>query len=337
MKAMVMDRIGEHLTYCEVPTPTIESADDVIMRVLSCGVCATDLKVLHGIIDSEGLPRILGHEPAGIVTAVGSAGTNVKGGDRVVSATYLSCRECEYCRSGHDTLCDNVQGRLGITVDGGFAEYMRIKAQCVVKIPDGVDEAEACVLPCGAGVPYHALIKRIQLRATDKVLILGVGGVGTQAIQLCNLCGATAIAVDLDEEKLALAKSSGAVAAINTKDPDWAEKLKCLPEITAIFDTIGFPGILNQCLPALKKGGKIVLVGYGPGKELQIEMAKIVLNEYEVYGSRGVGIKDVEDLMELLAQKKFNPVVTRYPLSELNQIIDKINSNQLVGRAVVVP
>lgn len=337
MKAMVMEEVGEHLVYRDVPDPVIEEEDDVIIKVLACGVCTTDLKVLHGVIESEGLPRILGHEPAGVVTAVGSRVTNVSVGDRVVSSTYQSCKECGFCRSGRDTLCDHVRGRLGITVDGGFAEMMRIKASCVVKIPDEVDEAEACVLPCGAGVPYHALTRRVNVKAGEKVIVMGVGGIGIQAIQWCSICGASAIAVDMDETKLALAREKGAAVTLNSKDPDFEAKLAAQNGASVIFDTTGLSGLMKQCLKGLKKGGRIVMIGYGPGRELHIDAADVVLNEYEIYGSRGVGIKDVEDLMQLLACGKFHPTVKRYPLTQLNEIIDVINRNQLIGHAVVVP
>lgn len=337
MKAMIMEEIGDHLVYRDVPDPVIEEDDDVIIKVLACGVCTTDLKVLHGVLDSEGLPRILGHEPAGVVTAVGNRVTNVKVGDRVVSSTYQACKECGFCRSGRDTLCDHVRGRLGITVDGGFAEMMRIKASCIVRIPDSVDEAEACVLPCGAGVPYHALTRRVRLKAVDKVIVMGVGGIGIQAIQWCSICGASTIAVDIDETKLALAREKGATVTLNSRDPDFEEKLLAQGVATVIFDTVGLPELMNQCLKGLRKGGRIVMIGYGPGRELHIDAADVVLNEYEIYGSRGVGIKDVEDLMELLEHGKLHPIVTRYPLAQLNEIIDLIENNRLIGHAVVVP
>lgn len=338
MKAMVLKEYNQPLVYCEdYPEPVIQSEDDVIIKVLACGLCTTDLKVQHGFLDSEGLPRILGHEPAGIVTAVGANVTNVKVGDRVISSTYMACKSCEFCRQGRDTLCENLSGRLGITVDGGFAEYMRVKAPCLVKIPDEVDEAQACVIPCGGGVPFHAMLRRTKVGPTDRVIILGAGGIGVQAVQLCKFCGAEVIAVDIDGDKLDLAKERGADHIINTRNPRYLEQLQALGGATVMFDTVGLHSLLANCSKALKKGARIVMVAYGPNKQIQMDMADIVLNEFEVYGSRGVGIGDVSEMMALLAQGKVSPEVTRYPLSELNEVIAKLENNELIGRAVLVP
>ena len=185
MKAMVLKEYNQPLVYCEdYPDPVIREENDVIIKITACGLCTTDLKVQHGVLETGGLPRILGHEPAGVVTAVGSRVTNVKVGDRVISSTYMACRTCENCRRGRDTLCENLSGRLGITVDGGFAEYMLAKAQCLVKIPDDVDEAQACIVPCGGGVAYHAMVKRFQVGPEDRVLILCDGALGIHAVEM---------------------------------------------------------------------------------------------------------------------------------------------------------
>lgn len=337
MKAMVLEEVNTPLVYREIPDPVIEEPDDVIIKVTACGLCTTDLKVQHGVLDTEGFPRVLGHEPAGIVTQIGPAVTNVKIGDRVVSSTYMACKSCEYCRKGRDTLCVNLGGRLGITVNGGFAEYMRLKAKCLVKIPEGVDDAQACIIPCGGGVAYHALVKRFQVSPSDRVMVLGVGGLGIQAIQMCALSGAETIAVDIDDEKLTLAKEKGATFTVNTKNPRYLEILREIGGANVLFDTIGMAKLLANCMSVLKKGSRVILVAYGPGKELQVDMATVVRNELEILGSNGVGIQDVADMMRLLEQKKLSPVVTRYPLTELNEVIEKLSNNQLIGRAVLIP
>lgn len=337
MKAMVLKEYNEPLVYCDYPEPNIKSEDDVIIRVIACGLCTTDLKVQEGILDSEGLPRILGHEPAGVVVRVGSNVTNVKYGDTVISSTYMACKTCEFCRQGRDTLCENLGGRLGITVDGGFAEYMRVKASCLIKIPDGVDPAQACVIPCGGGVPFHAMVRRVQVGPTDRVIILGAGGIGIQAVQMCKVCGAEVIAVDIDEDKLDLAKERGADHIINTRNPRYLEQLQALGGATVLFDTVGLHSLLDNCSKALKKGARIVMVAYGPNKQIQMDLADIVLNEFEVYGSRGVGIQDATEMMNLLAQGKISLEVQKYPLRELNEVIEKLKNNELIGRAVLVP
>ena len=104
-----------------------------------------------------------------------------------------------------------------------------------------------------------------------------------------------------------------------------------------LFDTTGAAKALRDCVSVLKKGARILLVAYGPGREVHLDMAEVVLNEFEILGSRGVGIQDVAEIMSLIERKKYAPIVQRYPLSEINEVIDKLNSNKLIGRAVLVP
>lgn len=338
MKAMVVEEYNKPLVYREdFPDPIILSENDVIIKVLSCGLCATDLKVQHGYLETPSLPIIPGHEVAGIVTEVGSSVRNVKVGDRVISSTYMRCCSCRFCRKGRDTLCEDLEGRLGITVNGGFAEYMRAKSHCLVKLPDNVDEAQACIIPCGAGVPYHTFMRIAKVGPSDQMIVLGAGGIGIQTIEMCKLCGAKIIALDIDDEKLALAKAHGADYTVNTREPDYLEKLKSFGEYTVLFDSSGVPEMITQCASVLEKGARIITITYGPGKSLDLPLTDVVLKEFEIYGSRGVGIQDCSDMVDLLAEGKFSPVVHRYPLSSLNEVMEKLANNQLVGRAVMVP
>ncbi len=338
MKAMVLERLNEPLVYRDdFPKPEVQNPHDVIIKVLSCGLCTTDVKVQRGIVDPERLPRILGHEVAGVVVEVGADVTKVQPGDRIISATYQSCRTCESCRKGRDTLCRDVNGRIGITVDGGFAEYMRLQDSCAIKIPDGLDEAKACLFPCGGGVPYHALIRQAKIKPSDQVLLMGTGGIGIQAVQLCKSCGATVVALDMVEAKLNAALAEGADYAINTKDADFLDQLAAVGGGTVVLDTIGEAELMNAVVTVLQPGARIALVGYGPGHELHIDTQSIILKEIEIYGSRGVGVQDVADMMDLLERGTVSPVITRYPLEQLNEVIEKLNNNELIGKAVIVP
>lgn len=269
--------------------------------------------------------------------AVGSRVTNVKVGDRVISSTYMACRTCENCRRGRDTLCENLSGRLGITVDGGFAEYMLAKAQCLVKIPDDVDEAQACIVPCGGGVAYHAMVKRFQVGPEDRVLISASADSGFRR----SRCARSA------------ARKRSRSILTTTSSPRRKQPAPPMPSIPATPGIWSFCGNLAAercfsirparpkhcaiCVSVLKKGARILLVAYGPGREVHLDMADVVLNEFEILGSRGVGIQDVAEIMSLIERKKYAPIVQRYPLSEINEVIDKLNSNKLIGRAVLIP
>lgn len=338
MKAMVVEEYNKPLVYREdFPDPVLWAENDVLIRVTACGLCATDLKVQHGYLETPALPIIPGHEVAGVVVEVGSSVKNVKVGDRVISSTYMRCCSCDYCRRGRDTLCDNLEGRLGITVNGGFAEYMRAKAHCLVKLPDNVDDAQACIIPCGAGVPYHTFMRIAQVGSSDQIIILGAGGIGLQAIEMCKLCGAKVIALDIDEEKLNLARQHGADFTVNTKKPGFEAELTSFGLSTMLFDSSGVPEMITRCAAALKKGARIITITYGPGKDLVLPLTDVVLKEFEIYGSRGVGIQDVSDMVDLLAEGKFSPEVRRYPLSKLNEVMEALAENRLIGRAVMIP
>ena len=337
MKAMVIEEYNKDMVYRDYPDPKIQDSDEVIIKVKACGVCATDLKVLSGHTPSEGLPRIAGHEVMGEVVEIGFNVTNVKPGDRVVSSTYLACGTCKHCREGRETLCEHLSGRLGISVDGGFAQLMRIKARNLAKVPDGVKDEEAAILPCGAGVPYHSLVKRIRISPVDRIVIIGTGGVGLQAVQIAKLCGAQVVGVDIDDEKLKLAKKYGADYLVNSTQPNFVEKLKEIGNLTVLFDTSGYNSVIQSCASTLEKGAKLLLIGYGPGKNFNMILEDIVRREYDIIGSNGVSIEDLGDLMGLLADKKICPIVQTHPLTELNEICKKIEANEVIGRMVMIP
>ena len=337
MKAMVLESMEKGAHLINVELPEITENDEVILQIKACGVCATDIKVMKGDIETNGVPRILGHEPMGIVVKKGSAVHNVKIGDRVVTATYVTCKSCKYCRTGRETLCEHVSARIGITMDGAFAEYMKIKCQNLVKVPDGVRDEEAAVMPCGAGVPYHALVKRIKLTPMDRVIVLGVGGVGMQALQLAALCGAETAAVDINEDKLGMARDNGAAYTVNSSEEGYLEKLRAWGEWNVLFDTTGYPPAITGCASILVSGSRVVLAGYGKDKSLSIPLADVVLKELEIYGSRGVSIQDIEELMSLVERKKLQPVTHMYPMQKIEQVFEDLQNNRLTGRAVIVP
>jgi len=334
---MVLEKYNTDLIVREVPIPRIEAEDEVLVKVKACGVCATDLKVISGHINSKGFPRIVGHEAMGEVVEIGEKVGKINICDRVVISTYVTCGECKYCKQGRETLCTNVKGRIGIDRDGGFAEYMKVPASNIVKVPDEVADEEAAILPCGAGVPLHALKNRANIGPTDTIVILGVGGVGIHAVQLSKVLGAQVIAIDISDTKLELAKKYGADYVVKSNEDDYLEKLEEIGEITAILDTAGLPKVLRQIQEVLVRGAKIIIVGYGPCKDLIAPLDFIALKEFEIYGSRGVSIQELRELMKFVALNKIKPVVKKFPLEDLNNVLNKLRKNQINGRAVIVP
>jgi len=336
MHAMLLEEVGKDLVSREIPVPE-PGFGEILVKVLACGVCATDIKVASGALDSQGLPRILGHEPIGEIVKLGEGVSGFAVGDRIVSSTYVTCGRCKYCRQGRESLCPNVTGRIGITCDGGFAEYMIIFADNAVRVPDSVGN-EACILACAAGVSMHALNGRIHVRPQDRVVIVGAGGVGIHSVQMASIMGAEVIAVDIDEKKLNLAKKYGANHVINVRQENYAEALKKLGGANIIMDTVGFPASITESIDLIDPGGKMVLVAYGPGKMLETPLSTIVNKEVEIITSRGVTNLELRNLLRLVENGKFIPVIEEeYPLDKINDVFTGLKENKISARAVVTP
>ena len=218
MKAAVIHGYGEAfdtIVYEDVQTPAV-GPDELLIRVHASGVnhCDTDLrKGLFGV--DSAMPHVMGVDAAGAVADVGAGVTEFAEGDRVAPHFMLSCGACGDCRDGRENLCGNA-GVLGVTHWGGYAEYVKVRHDHVVRIPDALsyDDAVAGQIPFATA--WEALIEEIALRAGETVLITAAGGgVGSAAVQIAKLAGARVIAAAGSEEKLEKARALGADAAID--------------------------------------------------------------------------------------------------------------------------
>src|SRR5271170_8336871 len=226
MKAAVLHEFKTSLSLEDVPRPE-PAANEVLIEVEVCGVCHSDLHVADGDwAQFAGIvkkPLILGHEIIGRVVERGAAVQNIQHsievGDRVgVPWLQWTCGQCEFCREGNENLC--VRQRItGVMVDGGYAEFAKAPASHVIKIPDTLASEQAAPLLC-AGVTVHRALKQARVRAGQRLAVFGVGGLGHIAIQIGRAAGAEVTAIDVSEEKLALAKSLGAVRTLNVATGD---------------------------------------------------------------------------------------------------------------------
>src|SRR6202162_5805131 len=217
MKAAILREFKAPLTIEEVETPKLEPYE-VLIEVEACGVCHSDLHVADGdwpqIVPITKRPLILGHEIAGRVVEKGSAVTDLTLGDRVgVAWMHWTCGECGFCREGNENLCVK-QKITGVTVDGGYAEFIKAPASHALKIPDGLSCVEAAPLFC-AGVTVYRALRRAKVTPGQRLAVFGVGGLGHLAVQIGRELGADVAAIDISDEKLALAKSLGASTVLN--------------------------------------------------------------------------------------------------------------------------
>ena len=229
MKAAVLYEARQPLKIEELKMPDVDD-EDVLIKVASCGVCHTDLKVVEGRTRFTA-PTILGHEVAGTVEQVGAYCKDFKTGDRVIIGMRYKCGRCRYCLSARENLCERRPAPPTLkTIDGtivtrwnvgGFAEYVSVPAYMAFKIPDGMSMEEASVVGCRVTTAYNAVKHRARLEPGDSALVIGCGGIGLNTIQFLKCFGAyPIIAVDIADEKLAAAKSFGATHTINATAED---------------------------------------------------------------------------------------------------------------------
>src|ERR1700688_4373028 len=219
MQAAVVEQFGKPLVVQEVPVPT-PGPGQALVEIIATGVCHTDLHAADGDWPVKPTPPFIpGHEGAGIVAAVGAGVKNLKEGDPVgIAWLHDACGACEYCITGWETLCES-QHDSGYSVNGSFAEYAIGSAAYVARLPERVDYAAMAPILC-AGVTTYKGIKETEAKPGEWIAISGIGGLGHVAIQYARAMGLHVVALDVTEEKLALARSLGAELAINAKAPD---------------------------------------------------------------------------------------------------------------------
>jgi 6-hydroxycyclohex-1-ene-1-carbonyl-CoA dehydrogenase len=340
MKAAVFRGPDRPLDVTEVETPT-PGQGEVLVKVAGCGLCHTDLHYLdHGVKTFKEPPMILGHEPAGTVAGLGPDADGWGEGDRVMIPAVLSCGHCHYCRKGRENICDNMT-MLGNNIDGAYAEYVVAPAKDLVQVPDGLALERACVIADAISTPYHAVKNRARVQPGDTVAVVGCGGVGLNVVQCATLAGATVIAIDLNEDRLAVARTLGAVETVN---PDQVERVdKYVRKLTGggvdiAFEAIGNPKTMTMAYGLLRRGGKLCVIGYS-ADQVTISAAKLMYFELEVIGSLGCGGGDYPEIIKLVEAGRINldPIISgTVPLEDINDGLDKLR-NGIGVRWVVTP
>ncbi|GIN20970.1 MAG TPA: alcohol dehydrogenase AdhP [Bacillus bacterium] len=334
MRAAVVNEFQEKLEIKEVEIPQ-PKLGEVLIRMEACGVCHTDLHAAHGDWPVKPkLPVIPGHEGVGIVEQIGQGVTSLSKGDRVgVPWLFRACGECEYCLSGNETLCPN-QLNGGYSADGAFAEYCVAPADYVARIPDGVDPVEIAPILC-AGVTTYKALKVSSAKAGDWVAIYGIGGLGHIALQYAKAMGFNVVAVDINDDKLQLAKDLGADLTVNGKNFDPAQVIKDQVDgVQAAISVAVNKTAFEQAYHSVKRGGSVVLVGL-PNDEIPVPIFNTVLNGVTVKGSIVGTRKDMQEALQFAADGKVKAIVSTAELDEINQVFDRMEKGQINGRVVL--
>jgi len=334
MKAAVVHEFGKPLVIEEVNVPDVPPGR-ILVKVVASGVCHTDLHAADGDWPVKpSLPFIPGHEGVGYVAKVGAGVTHVKEGDRVgVPWLHTACGHCEHCMTGWETLCDGQQ-MTGYTVNGGYADYVLADPNFVGKLPDTLEFAPAAPVLC-AGVTVYKGLKVLERKPGDWVAISGIGGLGHMAVQYAKAMGFHVIAVDIADEKLALARSLGADMVVNAATQDAvAEVQKHIRGAHGVLVTAVSRAAFAQALGMLHKRGTMSLVGLPPGG-FDLPIFDVVLNAKTVRGSI-VGTR--MDLEEALAFAGEGKVVTHYStdkIENINNIFATMKAGKIDGRVVL--
>lgn len=338
MKTMVLSQYNQPLEMNEREIPRVESGE-LLLKVKACGICQTDLKIIRGAIPPPivTLPHVLGHEVAGEVTAVGDRVHGLQVGDVGVVYGYIACHDCELCLSGRENICNHLQ-RIGFECDGGFSEYLKIPAYNFCTFSKELAIEKMAILADAIGTPYHAVTALAKVRPGQNVLIVGAGGLGIHAVQIAKLCGATVMVVDMDPAARDLAKSYGADETL-----DSANAAQAISDLTgghrmdAVIEIVGYPQTLHWSLPALKSGGKLILVGYAPDQPFALDTMAMHYNEYEIIGCRFVTKAELLKLIQLVELGKIKPVVTQtFPFDQVNEALETLKAGKNLGRIVLI-
>jgi propanol-preferring alcohol dehydrogenase len=350
MQAARIVNVNEPLVIAQLETPKPRGSQ-VLIRVESSGVCHSDIHLWEGGYEGPGgqllkttergvkYPLTPGHEIAGIVDSLGEEAEGFTKKDKVLVYPWIGEGLCPACRIGQENLCDKPRS-LGVYTDGGYAEYVLVPSyKYLVKIGDDMDMNASATLSCSVLTAYGA-VKNTSLKPDDNVVIVGAGGLGLMAMQLAKATGAKIIAMDLDDEKLGVAKNNGADNVINSKKDD---PVKAVMELTnklgadAVIDFVNASKTVETEMQFLRRRARVVLVGLFGG-ELKLNLVSMPTRAYQLIGSYTGTLSDVVELVSLATRGVINPIVSdTFKLSQATEALSKLKDGKIIGRGVINP
>jgi alcohol dehydrogenase, propanol-preferring len=338
MKAAVLHEFKKPLTIEDVARPKPD-AHEVLIEVEACGVCHSDLHVADGdwpqIVPITKKPLILGHEIAGRVVEKGASVTHLELGDRVgVPWVHWTCGECEFCREGNENLCVKQQ-ITGVTVDGGYAEFVKAPASHALKIPDGLSSIDAAPLFC-AGVTVYRALKHAKIQPGQRLAVFGVGGLGHLAVQIGKGLGATVSAIDVSEEKLEQARGLGASVTLNAANVNVVKELRRAGGVHAAIVTSAAKTAYDAAFPSVRAGGILLVVGL-PSESLCFPPILMAASEIRIKASSVGTRQDMRELLVMAAAGKVRCEVATRPLTQVNEVLEQLRRGQVYGRLALVP
>ncbi len=344
-------KVNEPLQVQELQTPQPRGSQ-VLVKIQSSGVCHSDVHVWEGYyegIDGQQLkttergvryPLTPGHEIAGLVDIVGDQVEGISRGQKVLVYPWIGDGLCPACRIGEENLCDKPKS-LGIYTDGGYAQYVLVPSyKYLVNIGDDMDTDISAPLSC-AGLTAYGAVKNANLKPNENVIIVGTGGLGLMAIQLAKaVTGAKIIAMDLDDQKLEVAKKNGADITVNSKKED---PVKAIMELTdklgadAVIDFVNASKTVESDIQFLRRRARLILVGLFGG-ELRLSLVTMPTRAYRLIGSYTGTLSDLIELVSLAGRGMIKPVVSnRFKLDQATKALTMLKDGKILGRGVLNP
>ena len=325
-------------------TPKPKDAE-VLVRVTRAGVCHSDLHIWEGYFDLGGgrrfyvkergcvPPFTLGHEPFGIVEALGPKARGVRVGQKKIVFPWIGCGKCAVCKAGQDNYCVSGSRILGVNRAGAYSTHVLVPDPKYLVDAAGIDEAFAATLACSGITAFSAAAKLPPLAREDRVAVIGCGGVGLAGVAVLRAKGVKHIlACDIDDGKLATAAKLGATITVNTRAADAAQKLQ---GIAGAIDFVGMPATAALGIAALRKGGRYVLVGLHGG-ELVHPLPPIAQRAIGIVGSYVGNLAELKAVVALAKKGKLKalPLETR-AADEANRALEDLKAGRVAGRVVL--
>jgi len=333
---------GPEVLVCEEARTPEPAPGEAVVRVRAAGVNHVDLDVRAGTSRIPlAFPHILGREFAGEVSALGGASDGLNEGDRVWVSCRVPCAACEYCLSGRDNLCER-GGYFGLDLPGGYAEYVKVPVSCLRPLPAQVSFQDAAASQIAFGTAWHVLINRGGLRAGHTVLIQAAGsGIGSAAIQVARMAGATIFATASSEQKLERARALGAHHLINYgNDANFAERVLELTGgkgVDVVMEHIGGK-VFTRSLECVKTDGVIVTVGAHAGEVVPLDIIPFFRRQLRLVGSKNATSSELKTVMALVAEGRLKPVIHRsFALADAAEAHRAVDSREVFGKVLLLP
>ena len=341
MKAVYITEHGgtDKLIYGDRPEPEI-APGEVMIRVRASALNHLDLNLRDGKSYNGALPRTLGCDIAGEITAISpDANSTLKVGDRVILNNRVTCGVCYNCMIGLDQSCSNGK-RIGVDLDGGHAEFVTAPAQNAHVIPDAMDFNEAATLPIAAHTVWHCLMTQAQMKPWDTVLVQAAGsGVGSMAIQMAKMVGARVITTAGSQWKLDKAKEWGADEVINYREtPNFSERVKELTGgqgVDVVFDCVGAE-IWNENLLSMAPRARLVITGVTSGTQVNMNLALLHNRPLQLMGSGGRSNRTFAEFMKVVRHGSLHGIVANvFPLDNVAAAHQAMEDRDFYGKLVI--